>query len=74
MEQEMDGGLFMLGLRCGDCGFRYGVPGIELHVREALKRLQSDFKDAVKDFIAELEDARERQRERARRTLEEGLL
>lgn len=59
--------LYDLGLRCANCGFRYGVRGVTVDVKQALNRTVYNNQKLLKDFADGLDDANLRAR------FEEGL-
>lgn len=63
--------LYRLGVRCANCGHRYGFKDVPSEVRNAFTRHLHDTCKALHDFVDELDDAK--LRKRAQRTLEEGL-
>ena len=60
--------LYDMGLRCANCGLRYGKRGVDTFTRQALYRTTNNNRKLLKDFADGLDDARIRER------FEEGLI
>jgi hypothetical protein len=46
--------VYDLGLRCGNCGHRYGVRAVTRNVKEALNRLLSDTSREMRVMLSQL--------------------